>query len=291
EATALMATVEGILRPASLPAQSRGAIVRTHLLPPGTHAVYERAATNPAESNSAVSYYLQLCETTDDRTRVVAVLFAQIAREPCFDTLRTKEQLGYIVFSHMKRQTGVEAFQVVVQSERAPGAVGERVAAFLASMRPRLADMPDADLARHRAAVAAAFLEKDKNLYGEAARLWQHVAARSYDFGIGPRTAAEVQLVTRDDLLAFYDAHVAPEAAGARRLCVHVVSPAAAAATAAAGASVDDPAARPTVLLRSDDDVAAFKAALPLGRAPVSAAPLADLRRREAAGAAPASRI
>ena len=48
------------------------------------------------------SYYSfrVLFQVGSDETRLNAVLdlFAQIAREPCFDTLRTKEQLGYIVW-------------------------------------------------------------------------------------------------------------------------------------------------------------------------------------------------
>ena len=35
-------------------------------------------------------------------------LFCQIINEPAFDTLRTKEQLGYIVFSGVRRSNGVQ---------------------------------------------------------------------------------------------------------------------------------------------------------------------------------------
>ena len=63
------------------------------------------------------------------------MLFAQIVQEPCFNVLRTKEQLGYIVFSGTKVQTGMVGFRVLVQSERDPVYLEERVEAFLSSVK------------------------------------------------------------------------------------------------------------------------------------------------------------
>jgi insulysin len=33
--------------------------------------------------------------------RASALVFAHLAKEPCYDSLRTKEQLGYLVWSNM----------------------------------------------------------------------------------------------------------------------------------------------------------------------------------------------
>jgi insulysin len=45
-----------------------------------------------------------------------------------------QEQLGYIVFSGIRRSNGVQGLRVIVQSERHPSYVDQRVEAFLAKM-------------------------------------------------------------------------------------------------------------------------------------------------------------
>ena len=88
-------------------------------------------------------------------------LFTQIIKEPCFDILRTQEQLGslhlshnytymftrilcrrllklmctgYIVFSGIRRASGVQGLRVIVQSDRPPTFVDQRIEAFLVKM-------------------------------------------------------------------------------------------------------------------------------------------------------------
>ena len=81
-------------------------------------------------------------------------LFEQIINEPCFDILRTKEQLGlclavlikqclqrcvcwfpgYIVYSSVKNVSGVLGLQVLVQSNRSPDYVDTRIENFLLEM-------------------------------------------------------------------------------------------------------------------------------------------------------------
>lgn len=61
-------------------------------------------------------------------------LLLQIISEPCFDILRTKEQLGYMVFSGMRRSNGVQGLRVIVQSDRHPKYVDCRVEVFIKAM-------------------------------------------------------------------------------------------------------------------------------------------------------------
>lgn len=45
-------------------------------------------------------------------------LATQILKEPCFNVLRTQEQLGYIVFSGVRRAHSVQGLRFIVQSEK-----------------------------------------------------------------------------------------------------------------------------------------------------------------------------
>ncbi|CAF4501458.1 unnamed protein product, partial [Rotaria magnacalcarata] len=62
-------------------------------------------------------------------------LFCHLVDEPCFDQLRTKEQLGYVVSAGARRSRGVQGFRVIVQSARELDHVNQRIELFIESMR------------------------------------------------------------------------------------------------------------------------------------------------------------
>ena len=61
--------------------------------------VVRRRHADPDELSGSLSYYCQFGAPADTRLRNVAALIHHIIREPCFTTLRTKEQLGLVVYS------------------------------------------------------------------------------------------------------------------------------------------------------------------------------------------------
>lgn len=74
----------------------------------------------------------QVGPCSDLRLRVLNDLLDQVLFEPCYDTLRTKQQLGYTVHSGTRLTYGTLGYAVVVVSA-AYGAqeVEERIEAFL----------------------------------------------------------------------------------------------------------------------------------------------------------------
>jgi insulysin len=85
---------------------------------------------NNVHKSSCIEMYLQVGGQTT-RNNMLLELFAQIISEPCFDVLRTKEQLGYIVFSGVRRSSGVQGLRIIVQSTRKPAYLDQRIEAFL----------------------------------------------------------------------------------------------------------------------------------------------------------------
>ena len=80
----------------------------------------------------------------------------QLLYEPCFDTLRTKEQLGYSVHSGVRRTHGVLGLCVVVVSGvHGPAHLDARIEAFLASFVATLAGMPEEEFEKQRQALLA----------------------------------------------------------------------------------------------------------------------------------------
>eukprot|EP00854_Cymbomonas_tetramitiformis_P031930 gene31930-40309_t len=72
-------------------------------------------AKNPKEQNSAVESYFQLMPHSV-KERATVELLEQVMEEACYDTLRTKEQLGYTVSCGLRLTGGVLGFCINVVS-------------------------------------------------------------------------------------------------------------------------------------------------------------------------------
>ena len=81
------------------------------------------SAENEVHATHCVEMYLQL-GLEEKRANMLLELGTQILKEPCFNVLRTQEQLGYIVFSGVRRAHGVQGLRFIVQSEK-PRKFGE----------------------------------------------------------------------------------------------------------------------------------------------------------------------
>lgn len=186
-AIAMWETISKVMKMKPLTEAERKKSARSMLLPPGSSWVWEKEVANPDNVNSAIEYYLEVGDPTDVPTRCRVQLLTQIAYEPCFDQLRTKEQLGYLVWSGHRRQAGTIGFRVIVQSERDPAYVETRIESFLVQLRQTLEDMSEEDYKKHVDARVLSLLEKDKTLASETMKHWNHIEGqgRAYEFDQG----------------------------------------------------------------------------------------------------------
>jgi insulysin len=89
----MLQNVEDILQPKAL-MQPLLMSPRIAIIPKGKNFVYQRNVFDSSNINSAIEYYIQVDNFVNKELRTKLNLVAQIVREPCFDHLRTKEQLG-----------------------------------------------------------------------------------------------------------------------------------------------------------------------------------------------------
>jgi insulysin len=164
-------------------------------LPPigGRYAAHVSAASNhtwtsiipnPNQANSALTYYVHFGSIVNQHLRVTSSLLTQILQEPTFNVLRTKEQLGYIVSCSgwlLAGQTE-KGLRIVVQSEKRPGYLEDRVEAFLMGMQATIEDMTPEIFAEHKESLKKRWTEVEKNLTEEASRFAIHVTNGQWDF-------------------------------------------------------------------------------------------------------------
>ncbi|XP_013403642.1 insulin-degrading enzyme [Lingula anatina] len=190
-------------------------------LPDGCSYLYK--STNDVHKSSSIEVYYQ-CNLQETHSNVLLELFCQIISEPCFNILRTQEQLGYIVFSGIRRNSGVQGLRIIVQSDRSPEYVESRTEAFLKKMESYILEMTDDIFKKHVEALAKKRLEKPKKMSAQNGKLWSEINCKQYNFDRDEIEAAHLRTLTKDDVMQFYKELISPEAPKRHKVSVHVVS-------------------------------------------------------------------
>ncbi|KAH7107595.1 Metalloenzyme, LuxS/M16 peptidase-like protein [Auriculariales sp. MPI-PUGE-AT-0066] len=221
QAISIMETTETSLAAKPL-SESELASNRSYILPPGANFVHRQRVPNIENGNSGLSYYLHVGELTDEHHRAQLSLLAHLIHEPCFDVLRTKEQLGYIAQSIMLTRTGIMGLRLHVQSERSPVYLEQRVDAFLQGFQAYLEGMSEADFDKQKKGLITKKLEKTKSLSEEGNRIWGAISSGYQDFTRREIDAENVRKLTRADMLKFYAEYFMPTSPKRRKLSVHL---------------------------------------------------------------------
>ncbi|XP_035029191.2 insulin-degrading enzyme isoform X2 [Hippoglossus stenolepis] len=190
-------------------------------VPDGGWYVYQQR--NEVHNNCGIEIYYQTdMQSTHDNMQLE--LFCQIISEPCFNTLRTKEQLGYIVFSGPRRANGVQGLRFIIQSEKAPHYLESRVEAFLCTMEKAVEEMNDEAFQKHIQALAIRRLDKPKKLSAECAKYWGEIISQQYNFDRDNIEVAYLKTLTKENIMEFYRERLTVEAPKRHKVSVHVLS-------------------------------------------------------------------
>jgi len=138
--------------------------------------ISQELAYSESEANNAVEIILQAGSDLQLGIEGVAILdlISHMSYNSAYTQLRTKEQLGYIVSSFVRKTAGATwGLSVVVQSSVAlPDVLEERCEAWLETFRQELEEMDPNDLAMEANAVIAQLLERHTKLSQEIGRAW-----------------------------------------------------------------------------------------------------------------------
>ncbi|RLN57923.1 hypothetical protein BBJ29_009928 [Phytophthora kernoviae] len=188
----------------------------------GVHYIYKCLHPNPDNANCAVNCTYQIgVENYLDRARLA--LFHQMVDEPLFDQLRTKEQLGYTVYSTPSRGNGVQSFNIVVQSNVAsPEFIDQQIDKFLNEFRETITCMDAGQLQKHIQSVVKGYVEKPKNQEEEMQSLLVEIANHQYEFGRKVKLAELVRTLQISDVLQFFDDFIQPKGPKHKKLSVYI---------------------------------------------------------------------
>lgn len=134
--------------------------------------------------------------------------------EEAFDQLRTKEQLGYIVFTGMKRLAqNVAALHIIVQSHhKDPLYLNDRIEHFLLRYYEEvLKPMTEEKLQHFIHAVKEKLIEKPKNLDEETDRYWEEISNQTYLFHRNQLMVEKLDsptLITKEVIIEFFERYL-----------------------------------------------------------------------------------
>lgn len=215
--------VETTLTPRVLP-QTQWPVKRNLLLPPGSDYTYRRTLGDPANVNHCIEYYILVGPVADRKLRARLALLGQLTNEIGFDQLRTKEQLGYIVWTGPKISATLAGYRVIIQSEREPEYLEKRINAFLALFGRTLKDMSESEFESHKKSLVDKRMEKLKNLEQESNRFWHHINSEEYDFLQKEVEAEQVKKLTKGQMIEFFNHYVDPTSPQRAKLSIHLVA-------------------------------------------------------------------
>ncbi|KAJ6490605.1 Metalloenzyme, LuxS/M16 peptidase-like protein [Mycena vitilis] len=196
------------------------------ILQPASNNTWTSIIPNPNQANSALTYYVHFGSIVDQHLRVTSSLLTQILQEPTFNVLRTKEQLGYITSCSGWLLAGQseKGLRIVIQSEKRPGYLEDRVEAFLEGMKTTIEEMSPEEFAEHKESLKKRWTEAEKNMTEEVSRFAVHVLNGQWDFLRSEKDAAFIEHVTKDDVLKMFLADVHPASQTRAKLSVHMQS-------------------------------------------------------------------
>ena len=189
---------------------------------PGSNHRYATKVQNDAEENAAVDVAFQ-CHFDDFAKNVLVQLWVQIAERDAFHTLRTVEQIGYVVCVLPWDDLGVRSVHFLLQStSHGCGEIDRKVEAWLGAHVNSLREYKQADFDAQVESLITSKQEKLKTLREESARAWKEIDGGALAFDRMEREIEALRAMTMEDLVRFAEETFGE--AGRRKVAVHIMS-------------------------------------------------------------------
>lgn len=181
---------------------------------------------NPKDNNTLVTNYYQFGPGTM-MDHMLLEVGCQLMEEPVFDILRTKEQLGYYVFSMLRNTHGILGCSVTVNSQATkftPDHVDQRIEAFLDwFVNEKLANLSDDEFNLTIGTLIKMKSQADITLAEEVNRNWGEIHTREYLFDRHQREIKLLENCDKSEMVNFVRALIDAKAENRRKLSVQVV--------------------------------------------------------------------
>lgn len=212
-------TVTNLLPTRPLPSPIK---VRAKELPLGESYICVRSLQD-RDTNSSITNYYQIGKSTIALTAKLDLLVSLI-EEPLFDTLRTKEQLGYDVSINVRDTFCILGFSITVKSQEnkfSSMSVDARIESFCTDIVKLLSEMTEDDFETARDSLIKLKALPDTELKEEIQRNWTEITEEEYIFDRRFREIEHLKRLSKEDVIEFYKNIISKEMK--RKLSIQVM--------------------------------------------------------------------
>ena len=186
-----------------------------------------RPGPNVKDDNSATTFYFQL-PTREIKDYILLELLSESLEQAFYNSLRTQQQLGYIVYSGVRSREGIYSLTLTVQSALVDGAeLSRRIEAFVESAIITASKITREELESYQEGLAVRKLEPDQRLTSQAGRFWGEIVESENEEPMFDRHEKEVKAiraVTTKQFGEFAKEFLSPDGSKRRLLVSQVTS-------------------------------------------------------------------
>lgn len=194
--------------------------LRTNRLPSGANYLRCRNL-NRSDVNTVTVNYYQFGQKSI-RSLCLTNLLMHTIKEPTFDQLRNREQLGYDVNSDTLEIFGILGFVISVASQEIKFTaehIDDRIEAFRSEIARILTAISEPDFEQFKQSLINRKLKADNSLYEEVRQNWHEIVSSECMFDRHLREVECLRTITKVELIEFYSNHFKDS----RKLCVQVI--------------------------------------------------------------------
>jgi insulysin len=166
---------------------------------------------NKDDDNSCCVHYYQLPTRNDKEKQMLLELLSVIMEQPFYDELRTKQQLGYIVYSGIRYKESIPTLCFIVQSSLInSNDIQDRIDSYLNEFILHVEEnVKEDEFKSFKNGLIETKLEEDQRLTSQAGRFWSEISNENEIKQIKPqfdRAINEVKILEKlkiADLVAF----------------------------------------------------------------------------------------
>ncbi len=196
-------------------------ILRMVKLEDRSFSYFVKTMQDEENQNSGIISYLQLGKLSIPEMSIAKVLENYLS-DRFFDSLRTKQQLGYLTSLSYSGHRKVDCFIAQVQSPyKSPEYISVKITEFILENYESILKITEEEFSKHVNSILTMLKAKDLKLSAEVSRNFLEIKYRDYCFDICEKQIEYLERIKREDMIDFYERHFIKEF---KRIDVEIVS-------------------------------------------------------------------
>jgi len=173
-----------------------------------SYGLFKFKNSNTKDENEAIGIYYQVFNKDYDYLKVSKLyLLESILREPFFDQLRTKEQLGYLVASSSYSIYDSYGMIFMIQSPKQNSKyLASRIKDFISVFTKKLEEYTEFDTQKN--SLIATLSVPDKRITQLSGRIIREINEESYQYDRKSKLIKEISKLELNDIIQFYQEYI-----------------------------------------------------------------------------------